>query len=177
VARSSIRDLVVRLPIDPDVEVRGIGPELPFLARAGLVACGGGAGAAVRAAIEGNAPPSNGFPWLTLLVNVTGAGLLALLVVLLEELLPTNRALRPLLGAGLLGGYTTFSTFAVETVVLLRAGAGGDAFAYVVCSVLGAASAAVLGIAAGRAGPRLGNRPRWHRRRHRARVQTVDRPA
>lgn len=174
---NSVRSLVVRLPIDPDVEARGIGPELPLLVRAGLVACGGGAGAVVRAAIEGTGPPAGGFPWLTLLINVSGAGLLALLVVLLEELLPTNRALRPLLGTGLLGGYTTFSTFAVETVVLLRAGEGGEAVGYVAVSVLGAVAAALLGIVAGRAAPRLGNRERWHRRRHRAAVERAERHA
>lgn len=164
----SVRDLVVRLPVDPDVEARGSGPELPLLARVALVACGGAVGALVRSALDGTGPPSSAFPWVTLLVNVSGAGLLALLLVLLEERAPANRALRPLLGTGVLGGYTTFSTFAVETVALLRVGETGDAFAYVVASVIGALLAAAAGVVLARAGARLMDRSGWHRRRARA---------
>lgn len=164
-ALNSVRDLVVRLPIDPDVEARGIGPELPLLARVALVACGGAAGALLRSGLDGTGPPSTAFPWVTLLINVSGAGLLALLLVVLEERAPGNRALRPLLGTGVLGGYTTFSTFALETVVLLRAGEAGDAFAYAVASVVGAVLAATAGVLLARASARLLDRPGWHRRR------------
>lgn len=163
----SVRDLVVRLPIDPDVEARGIGPELPLMTRVALVAFGGAAGALLRSLLDGTGPPENTFPWATLLINVSGAGLLAVLLVLLEERLPTNRALRPLVGTGLIGGYTTFSTFAVETIVLLRAGESGQAFAYLLASVAGALLAATVGIMAGRAGARLLGR---HRRRAQGRV-------
>lgn len=165
---NTVRDLVVRLPIDPDLEARGIGPELPLATRVALVALGGALGALARSALDGTAPPSSAFPWTTLAINVSGAGLLALLLVVLEERAPTNRALRPLLGTGVIGGYTTFSTFAVETVVMLRAGAVGDVFAYLAASVAGAALAAAAGVVLARTSARLVDRPGWHRRRMRA---------
>jgi len=168
VALHTVRDLVVRLPIDPDVEARGIGPELPLVSRVALVACGGALGALARSALDGTGAPSSAFPWVTLAINVSGAGLLALLLVVLEERAPTNRALRPLLGTGVLGGYTTFSTFAVETVVMLRAGAVGHVFAYLAASVVGAVLAATAGVVLARTSARLVDRPGWHRRRLRA---------
>lgn len=164
----TVRDLIVRLPADPVVEAQGIGPELPLFGRVVLVACGGGVGALGRSVLDGTGPPSGAFPWLTLVINVSGAGLLALLLVLLEERMPANRALRPLLGTGVLGGYTTFSTFAVETVALLRASEPGEAVGYVVLSVIGALLAAGAGVVLGRAGARLMDRPGWRRRRARA---------
>jgi CrcB protein len=76
----------------------------------------------------------------------------------------------PLLGTGLLGGYTTFSTFAVETVRLAQAGRAGLAVASVVGSVVGALLAALAGLLLGRALSRL-SRPRQFRRRvHHART-------
>jgi CrcB protein len=83
------------------------------------VMTGGALGTLARWAVELTIPSVGGFPLATLLINVTGAFGLGLVgVVLLERLAPT-RSLRPLLGIGFLGAYTTFSTMAMEGVRLL----------------------------------------------------------
>jgi len=83
---------------------------------------GGAAGTAMCAAIQGAFPHAGqSFPWATFLVNVTGALLLGLLIeaVALHRGRPeTARKLRLSLGTGLLGGYTTYSTFVLESVLL-----------------------------------------------------------
>jgi CrcB protein len=73
------------------------------------------------------------FPVATLLINVSGSLLLALLALSVRQRLPW---LYVLLGVGFCGGYTTFSTFAVETVELARNGHVGFAVLYVAASVL-----------------------------------------
>jgi len=161
----AVRDLVARLPVDPDVEPRVVRPDLPPLGRVALIALGGAGGSLLRAVLDGTGPPHAAFPWVTLIINVTGAGLLAFLLVVLEEAASGSRVVRPLFGTGVLGGYTTFSTFAVESVVLLRAGEIGEATAYVVASCLGALLAAVTAVVLARAGARLVDRPARHRRR------------
>ena len=60
------------------------------------------------------------FPWGTLLVNVTGALLIGLLFEILAEQMVDHPELRLLIMVGFLGGFTTFSTFALETVTLLE---------------------------------------------------------
>ena len=86
------------------------------------MACGA-AGAVSRWAVELAVPSVGGFPLATLLINVSGAFGLGLLGVLLLERLPPTRYLRPLLGIGFLGAYTTFSTMAMEGVRLVEDGA------------------------------------------------------
>ena len=114
-----------------------------------LVALAGAAGAATRHALN-LAVGQRGFPWVTLAINLSGSFLLALLVwgppgARLSE--PVQAAL----GAGFLGAYTTFSTFSVETVSLVRAGRVASAAAYVAVSVLGGLAAAALGYVIGQA--------------------------
>ena len=100
------------------------------------IALGGAAGTLLRAWLAQTVPPSaNGFPWATLAVNVAGCGVLGLVVVMSERALP-SRYFRPLLGTGFCGGLTTFSTFAVETDLLIRAGRLATAAAYLVASLL-----------------------------------------
>ncbi|MFP5416689.1 MAG: FluC/FEX family fluoride channel [Actinomycetes bacterium] len=104
----------------------------------GLVILGGTAGTAVRDRIETLfATPPGGFPWATLAINVSGAFLLGALLELLV-LAPEGgrRALQLALGTGLLGGYTTYSTFVLETVGLGSQGAGLTAAVYAVGSAL-----------------------------------------
>lgn len=153
--RETIRVLVARLPVDPD---RGDWRErvpLSVRATALLVSFGGGTGALVRALLEAAIKSGSGWPWATLLINVTGSGLLALLLVLIEEMLPRSRVARPLIGTGFLGGYTTFSTFAVETVTRLDSHQVSLALGYIVASATGALAATFLGLYLGRATFRL----------------------
>jgi CrcB protein len=115
------------------------------------VGAGGALGACARYAIGLSYPQgTGGFPWATFAINVSGGLLLGALVVLLTERFPPSRYARPFLGTGVLGGYTTFSTYSVETVLLLRAGFVDRAVAYALASVVVALFAAWLGIALGR---------------------------
>lgn len=90
------------------------------LRTAALVGLGGALGAVARYGLErawGWQPP--GFPWATWVINVVGSLVIgALLVVLLEGPL-TAWWVRPLVAVGLIGGFTTFSAFAVEAVTLV----------------------------------------------------------
>ena len=115
-------------------------------------ALGGVLGALARWGV-GEALPhdAGGWPWATLLVNLTGCLVLGVLIAALFTRHPSSPWLRPFLGTGVLGGYTTFSTFAVDAVQLTDAGAGGAAVGYVLASVVGGVLAAVAGVALGRA--------------------------
>ena len=87
---------------------------------AAVIALGGAAGAVARWAIGDEWPVRTGaFPWSTLAINVAGCLAIGVLMVLMEEVLAGRVYVRPLLGVGFLGGFTTFSTFAVETHNLL----------------------------------------------------------
>jgi CrcB protein len=127
--------------VDPDVDLHDPAQraetrphELDLLA---VIAAGGVLGAEARYGIDRLIPPPTaGFPWATLLINVTGCLLIGVLMVLLIEVWSPHRYARPFLGVGVLGGYTTFSTFAVDSVRLVRAQHVGSAAAYVVASVV-----------------------------------------
>jgi CrcB protein len=91
------------------------------------------------------APAPGSWPWTTFWINVTGCLLIGVLYTVLTERTTPHPLIRPLLGVGVLGGYTTFSTFSVETVGLVDAGRPGLALAYAVITPV----AAVLACAAG----------------------------
>lgn len=119
------------------------------------VAAGGAAGTAGRyglAHFAGHAPGA--FPWATFAVNVAGSFALGFALVVLLERFPPTRYLRPFVGTGLIGSFTTYSTFAVETDLLLRDGRPVVAAAYVVASVVLGLAAAWAGTRCGRALPR-----------------------
>jgi CrcB protein len=78
---------------------------------------------------------------------------LGLLLAALFARYPDSRWLRPFLGTGVLGGYTTFSTFSVDVVQLADAGRTALAAGYVVVSVAGGVLAAAAGVRLGRAVP------------------------
>jgi CrcB protein len=94
------------------------------------------------------------FPWPTFTVNVTGAFALGLLLTLVIERWPPSRYVRPFVAIGFLGAYTTFSTYMVETDLLIKNGAVDVAVFYVIGSLVAGFVAVYLGIVAGRLRPR-----------------------
>jgi CrcB protein len=131
--------------------------------RLAAVMVGGAAGALARWAIELAVPSVGGFPLATLLINVTGAFALGLLGVLLWERLAPTRYLRPLLGIGFLGAYTTFSTMAMEGVRLLDQGRLRLAVGYWLATLLGGQMAGVWGMWLGRLRPGRRDATEWRR--------------
>jgi CrcB protein len=115
-----------------------------------LVCAGGALGAGARYLVSTWAARALGaeFPRGTLLVNATGSFVLALLLGLRGEALSPD--LRLFLGAGVLGGYTTYSSFNYETLALLEQGSPWLATANVTLTVAGCLAAGLAGLAAGR---------------------------
>ncbi|GHE45786.1 hypothetical protein GCM10018785_14310 [Streptomyces longispororuber] len=99
--------------------------EAPVVA---AVAAGGAAGAAARYGAALLWPTAAGaFPWTTLLVNAVGCAVMGAFMVLVTDLWAPHRLVRPFFGTGVLGGFTTFSTYAVDVQRLIeddRAGTG-----------------------------------------------------
>ncbi len=89
-----------------------------------MVALGGALGAMLRYALGGgiNAWSGGNFPYGTLAVNVLGSLLMGFLFFYFNDRVAGESLLRPLLFVGLLGGFTTFSAFSIETLVLLTQG-------------------------------------------------------
>jgi fluoride exporter len=121
----------------------------------GAIALGGVIGAPARygvAQLVHVAP--NTFPWATFVTNVSGSFAIGLLLVLVLELFPPTKYLRPFVATGVLGAYTTYSTFAVETDLLVKNGRADIALLYVVSSFVVGFVAVWAGIAIGRLVPR-----------------------
>jgi CrcB protein len=89
---------------------------------------------------------TNRFAWATFGVNVSGCLLIGVLMVLVSDVWPTRRLLLPFVGTGVLGGYTTFSTYIVDIQQLLAAGAARAALAYLAGTLLTALAAVYAGI-------------------------------
>jgi len=102
------------------------------------VAAGGAVGASLRWILAGAVQRAAGgsFPWGTFVVNALGSFLLGFLFVYLIERSSTGELMRLALTVGLLGAFTTFSTYSLESLRLLQAGAFGLAMANVVGQVI-----------------------------------------
>jgi CrcB protein len=97
---------------------------------------GGAVGTVARAALDQAFPhPACAFPWPTLVVNVVAAFLLGYAVTRLQERLPPSSYRRPLLGTGLCGGLSTFSTMQVELLDLIDAHAWAMLVTYALASL------------------------------------------
>lgn len=103
------------------------------------VAVGGAIGACSRYGASLLWPTEPGaFPWTTLAVNITGCAAMGIVMVLISEVWSAHRLLRPLVGTGILGGYTTFSAYAAEIQHLADTGHAGTGLAYLALTVLAA---------------------------------------
>ena len=118
------------------------------------IALGGAAGTPARCAI-GRIITTHpgGVPWATFLINVTGSFVLGVLLTLIIERWPPTRYVRPFAAIGFLGAYTTFSTYMVETDLLIKDGDVGIAIAYVAGTLLVGLIAVYLGIVSVRIWP------------------------
>ncbi len=97
---------------------------------------GGALGTLARAGLETFAAPDPGrWPWPTFIVNIVGAFLLGYFTTRLLERLPVSSYRRPLLGTGLCGGLTTFSTMQVEILKMFEHGHYGLAAGYISASI------------------------------------------
>jgi CrcB protein len=149
-----------RLPIDPDLAPDDPGEpsvthhpgvhvhrarQLDVLA---AVAAGGFVGALGRyeLGLAWRTTGAGQFPWTTFTINVSGAFLLGLVLTLLLERVGPTQYLRPFLCVGVLGAWTTMSTFAVEGDLLVRDGHAATALTYGLATVLVGIAATKIGI-------------------------------
>lgn len=95
--------------------------------------------------------PAGAFPWAIFVINSSGAFALAVLLVLVNDAMPPTTYLRPLLGTGFCGAWTTFSSITAGADQLIAHGAAGTGAAYVLCSAVGGLGAAGLGLVLTRA--------------------------
>ncbi len=140
--------------VDPDVDLRSPRQRRELHTHRSVlpvIALGGMLGAAARHGLELAWPPGPGtLPWATLLTNVSGCLLIGLLMVHVVEGGRAHPLLRPFFGVGLLGGYTTFSTYTVQTRDLLAGGREVVALVYLLGTLASAMLAVLLGVAAAR---------------------------
>ncbi|WP_319464186.1 CrcB family protein [Micromonospora sp. RTP1Z1] len=138
--------------IDPDVDlhVPADRTELTTHPKAvlGAIAAGGVLGALARAGIQSAFPHApTGFPWATFGINLAGCLLIGALMAVIAAR-PVHPLVRPFLGVGVLGGFTTFSAYAVDAQRAVTAGAAGTALAYLAATLVGALLAVWVGDAA-----------------------------
>lgn len=119
-----------------------------------VIAAGGMLGATARYGVGRWLPIRPGrFPWATFWTNVTGSFLLGLFLVLLLERFPPTRLVRPFFATGILGAFTTMSTYQVENALLIKDGHALNAVLYGLGSLFAVLGVAYLGMLAGRLTP------------------------
>lgn len=149
----------------PDVDLRvprpRAGPRRARWPTLAVISAGGILGALARYGVSGMYPhPAGSFGWATFWINVAGCALIGVLMAVITERGQAHPLARPFLGVGVLGGFTTFSTYVVDAQRAISAGAPGTAVAY----LAGTAAAALIAVYTGVHGARLLIRSR---RRHR----------
>ena len=119
-----------------------------MMAKLAAIAIGGAAGSVLRYGVSQgiHALVGRGFPWGTLVVNSLGSLLVGFLFVYLVERLAVSEVLRAALFIGLLGGFTTFSTFSLETLALIEEASYIKAMVNIFISVVLCLAGAWLGM-------------------------------
>lgn len=143
-----------QLPIDSDLDVAETSTGAPHPVHLrwrymGLVLVGGSLGTAARYLLSTVIPTWQGMPLATFAINVTGAFALGVLLETLNRLGPDEgmrRTLRLLVGTGMLGGFTTYSSFAVDTDGLLASDQLWGSLLYSAATLLIGAAASAAGI-------------------------------
>lgn len=141
--------------VDPDVDLHVPAQRREFSGAhpwvLGVIAVGGALGSLARYAIGQLLPTQpGGFPLATFVINVGGCLLIGVLMVLITEVITDRPLLRPFIGVGILGGFTTFSTYANEVRGLLRPGSVPVAFGYAAATLVAALLAVLAGMVAAR---------------------------
>jgi CrcB protein len=115
--------------------------------RLGAILVGGATGALARGGLAEALPHGEGeWPWSTFIANLLGALFLGWLLTRLAERVAPTTNWRPLLGTGLAGALTTFSTFQIEIFDFVRSGHVGLGVAYALTSVAAGMALAVAGV-------------------------------
>lgn len=107
-----------------------------------VVAFGGATGACARygASLLWPTAPDT-FPWTTLAVNVTGCAIMGIFMILVTDVWTAHRLLRPFVGTGMMGGYTTFSTYAADIHHLINTDHVATGLVYLALTLIGALTA------------------------------------
>lgn len=165
-----MRDATARLPkhvlpVDPDVSVgrrsrtsvraRSVGQQVRRTLRSRwdillVIAAGGAVGSLARWGLGKAFSGGGRFPWATFIENITGSFALGVLMVFVIDVWPPSRYVRPFVGVGVLGGFTTFSTYALDTRALVVADRAPLAAVYLFGTLAAGLAAVWLGIAVAR---------------------------
>jgi CrcB protein len=125
----------------------------------GVIALGGMLGATARFKLVEALPTEAGrFPWASFWVNLSGSLVLGFALILLLERFPPTRYIRPFLATGILGAYTTMSTYLVDTAVLIKDGHAVTGLTYGIGSLVAGLFLAYAGIVAARLTPQRHHR-------------------
>ena len=113
-----------------------------------IVAVGGAIGSGLRHLVNMASLRLMGpsFPWGTLTVNIVGSFVMGAIVELIARRFGASNEMRLFIATGILGGFTTFSAFSLDTVVLWERGAVATCVAYVGLSVIGSLAALFAGL-------------------------------
>ncbi|MFG2028675.1 fluoride efflux transporter CrcB [Streptomyces sp. NPDC048825] len=116
-----------------------------------VVAAGGALGASARYGASLIWPTQTAaFPWTTFWVNVIGCAVIGVFMVVISDVWAAHRLVRPFFGTGVLGGFTTFSTYAVDIQKLVDEGRPRTGLAYLAATLVAALVAVWLAVTAAR---------------------------
>jgi len=119
--------------------------EIPWLTL-GVISAGGVLGALAREGLWAAFRHGTGVDWTTLCINIAGCALIGVLMTILTEVWHAHRLTAPFLGVGVLGGFTTFSTYIVGIQKLVSSGTPQSGLGYLAATLAGAVLATYAGV-------------------------------